>query len=150
MSRQAHRFPLKDGESTKLMVIYCMQCGNELPGDARFCLKCGKPVGNATTSVSESEPTWEYCEIVYYPTRRAAILVKGKAVFWAEAIGPKGKYEAARSPEMSTKDDRVYESDPEHRRIFNDFIKKLSNDGWQLLPDRGKPWYGYKFRRKVS
>lgn len=42
------------------MAIYCPQCGKELPDDANFCLKCGKPLKGATQPASQAEPRWEY------------------------------------------------------------------------------------------
>lgn len=29
---------------TTASTIFCMNCGTQLPGDARFCFKCGKPI----------------------------------------------------------------------------------------------------------
>jgi hypothetical protein len=44
--------PSAGGEtpSAQSSTIYCMNCGAQLPGDARFCFKCGKPISPATTS----------------------------------------------------------------------------------------------------
>lgn len=41
--------PTAGGETTGAAPssIYCMNCGAQLPADARFCFKCGKPVTNA-------------------------------------------------------------------------------------------------------
>jgi hypothetical protein len=44
--------PSAGGETagTEAPTIYCMNCGAQLPGDARFCFKCGKPVSPTTTA----------------------------------------------------------------------------------------------------
>ncbi|MDQ5822823.1 MAG: zinc ribbon domain-containing protein [Chloroflexota bacterium] len=36
--------------SAQASTIYCMNCGAQLPGDARFCFKCGKPISPTTTA----------------------------------------------------------------------------------------------------
>jgi len=45
------------------MAIFCSQCRKELPDDAEFCVKCGKPVGSAAKQAVEPQPKWEYCEV---------------------------------------------------------------------------------------
>jgi len=47
------------------MAIYCMNCGTELPDEARYCWKCGRPqqaVDATPSSVAQSR--WEYSDIV--------------------------------------------------------------------------------------
>ncbi|MDQ3706377.1 MAG: zinc ribbon domain-containing protein, partial [Chloroflexota bacterium] len=41
--------PSAGGEtaSAQASTIYCMNCGAQLPGEARFCFKCGKPITQA-------------------------------------------------------------------------------------------------------
>src|SRR2546425_693116 len=77
------------------MTIYCMQCGKELPDDANFCLKCGKPLKDTVTVIPQAQAAspWEYCEIVCKETG----FLGSKSYFAAQAVGSKGRYEAARS-----------------------------------------------------
>src|SRR5437868_5322663 len=36
--------------------MYCMNCGKELPDDANFCLRCGKPTANKPSSEQTVTP----------------------------------------------------------------------------------------------
>ncbi len=36
--------------------MFCVNCGNELPDDANFCLKCGKPQQASGSVVSQEQP----------------------------------------------------------------------------------------------
>ncbi|HET6312672.1 MAG TPA: zinc ribbon domain-containing protein [Chloroflexia bacterium] len=38
--------PAGETASAPPSTIFCMSCGAQLPGDARFCFKCGKPVAS--------------------------------------------------------------------------------------------------------
>src|SRR5256885_12810356 len=72
--------------------MYCGNCGKELPNDANFCLKCGKPQG---ATVQAEVPFWEMCEIYFFDKPKGFFSSAGQ--FWAEAIGPKGRYNAGAS-----------------------------------------------------
>ena len=76
--------------------MFCMNCGKELPDDANFCLKCGKPQ-NASALAEVEEPVWETCEIVWNYKKKGGMLSNDKLMFWAKAIGPKGEYNAGES-----------------------------------------------------
>ena len=74
--------------------MFCINCGTELPDEANFCWKCGKP---QKEGVTVDEPKWEICEIVY-ETVKAPFFGNCEYRFWARAIGPQGKYRASESP----------------------------------------------------
>lgn len=165
------------------MSIFCMNCGNELPDDANFCLKCGKPVGNVAKSTPQTEPKWEYCEIVFtYETdvvknnkrKLSERMLGGKyytIVIFAKGIGPKGKFDipdgnefkgrSIYSDSKSFLDYPIDVADYSGRAYplsdnsldsaaVENFVEYLTQQGWEVLPDRGEYWYSHKFRRKVS
>ncbi len=135
------------------MAIYCMQCGKELPDDANFCLKCGKPIGNAVKPAPQSEQQWEYCEIVCEHSG----FFGGKSYFLAKAIGAKGVYEAGRS----TTPFGIYPSGPDggyspagtggkYQSALDEVLAALSAKGWQPVGRDTEYWWKYKFRRLVK
>jgi hypothetical protein len=70
-----------------------MQCGKELPDDANFCLKCGKPLKEVARSATQSEPQWEYCEI----DCKEGGFMRFKSYFVVNAVGGRGVYVAVKS-----------------------------------------------------
>jgi predicted amidophosphoribosyltransferase len=46
------------------MAIYCSHCGKELPDDASFCMKCGKPLKGGVVSPQTPLMRWEYKDLV--------------------------------------------------------------------------------------
>jgi len=45
--------------------MFCVNCGEQLPEGARFCLKCGTPLGGGTAAATA--PEYEYDEWVWSP-----------------------------------------------------------------------------------
>lgn len=134
------------------MAIYCMQCGKELPEDAGFCLKCGTPVGSAVKPTPQPEPKWEYCEIVCISRG----FLRGKSYFAAQAVGSKGRYEAARSTKPFDATEATYGVEPETyawgtekkaKAALDEIMSQLSADGWELTGEKGS-WWKYKYRRR--
>jgi len=126
-----------------------MQCGKELPDDANFCLKCGKPIGSTAKPTPEPEPKWEYCEIVYQ--QRVDKHWYGDSYFiqlWAKGVGPNGTFNAGEVEEIQGYWPDSGES--RHQELANRLVKLLTSKGWEPLPNKGTEWYSYKFRRKVS
>ena len=153
------------------MSVFCINCGKELPDDAKFCLKCGKQIGD-TRSAPQSEPRWEYCEIVYWQRedKPGNWLKKARhsIVFWAKGIGPEGEFTMETGDYNTPLHDKknigsehglfFYEPDyayspfeiPECTNLVNALIRELTSKGWGLLPTEGPKWWSYKFRRKVN
>ncbi len=50
--------------------MYCIRCGNLLKSDARFCGKCGRPIGNF------SIPSYSYANPAPVPTTPPVVTVK--------------------------------------------------------------------------
>jgi zinc ribbon protein len=128
--------------------MYCIGCGTELPDDANFCLRCGKPQKKGVKIADESvtEAKYETCEIGW---DKAGLL---SLEFWAKAIGPNGVYNAGEvkfTPGPFRQ--REYPDNDESNacEALNTLIKQLTQDGWQPLT-RGPYWYNYRFQRRVK
>ncbi len=137
-----------------VMTIYCMHCGTQLPDIASFCLKCGKPVKDATTSNVQPEPRWEYCEIVC----QTAGFLGRKSYFAGQSVGAQGVYIAARSTKTfgtiptsrgDAPETNAWGSERKSKEALNELIAILSADGWQPS-GKGEEWWEYKYRRQVS
>jgi hypothetical protein len=116
----------------------------------KFCAECGTAVGGVA---QQTQPThWEYCEIVYELLQEWGVFRKAKMRFWAKAVGPNGVYPAAISDEFQNTswNHPVNGGDEDVSPILNVFIKRLTAEGWEVLPTHGDEWYNYKFRRAVK
>ena len=134
------------------MAIYCMQCGKELPDGAKFCLKCGNPVGSAVKPTPQPEQKWEYCEIVCKVGGFSGL----KSYFMAQATGSHGVYIAARSTKTfygiddtggDYPDTQAWGGEKKAKAALDEMISLLSADGWALTGDKGS-WCQYKYRRR--
>ncbi len=125
--------------------MFCKNCGAQLPDEASFCWKCGKPQKQGV-----EEPKWEICEVRRSLDKRVGwSLMSGETYnwsFWAEAVGPNGIYNAGGSQAfvrgLGKPDDRPAEL----RKILDSLIDKLVKDGWEPLL-REEDWYSFSFRR---
>jgi hypothetical protein len=140
------------------MAIYCMQCGKELPNDARFCLNCGKPVKDVPSSNIQQESRWEYCEIVC----KVAGFLGLKSYFVAQAASSRGRYAALRSANLFEAQNvfRVSKGgatgdvpntgsrkqEEKARIALDEIMSKLFVDGWQLTGQKGD-WWELAYRR---
>jgi hypothetical protein len=127
--------------------MFCSNCGTELPNEANFCWKCGRPQKPDV----EAEPVrYETCEIVWADVDKPGFLGMKPAdfYFWARAIGPDGVYEAARSEELQNHF-VLYKGLPIHRGAVDSVIATLVKDGWEPL-SRGEHWWNERFRRRVT
>src|SRR5690349_12037394 len=72
--------------------MFCKHCGKQIDADAAFCRYCGKP--QQTSSQTQQEPRWEYCEIRYTLLGQKkhffSNLEDCTFQFVAEAVGPSG------------------------------------------------------------
>ncbi len=128
--------------------MYCINCGTELPGEAYFCLQCGKARKDA---VKEGEAQWETCKIVWERTRAARFIGLDTGQFWAKASGPNGSFSAGRSEKFKGKLNKGPRyGNEESVKAWTDLIAKLSETGWEITQDQGSRWYSCKFRRPVK
>jgi len=121
--------------------MFCSKCGTEIPDEANFCWKCGKP---QKEGVVTDPPKYEICEIVW--SHRKDGFHPFSICFWAKAIGKTGVYSAGQSSYFFGFDTpRSDETDAynAHKQL----IEKLTKDGWEPLQIIGSMWYSTKFRR---
>jgi ABC-type glycerol-3-phosphate transport system substrate-binding protein len=75
-------------------------------------------------------------------------------VFYGEAIGPQGMYNAGESKGMSNIASPVggimnynqSKSEP----ALKAFVAQLTSQGWESVTEKGPAWYSYRFRRPVK
>ena len=123
--------------------MHCLECGTKLPEDAKFCYRCGTPVGK--TSSNSTKEQWEYCEVKRLEKENwwNGMWYAG---FLADAVSPaKGQYVALKSRELKPK-----ESDKDAlNTLLNEFSVQLVKDGWEPISERGQEWWELRFRRKI-
>jgi hypothetical protein len=114
--------------------MFCTQCGRELPKQANFCQHCGKA---RNANVSPAPEKWEYSEI-----RMDFELgfLGGSHFFVADAIGPQGKFVAAKTELCAL---------GKLEQVHTEFVRKLIDDGWEPLAGRGDTIWNLRFRREV-
>jgi hypothetical protein len=131
--------------------MFCPKCGKELPDDANFCMKCGRALHSDVKSVQEAD-RWETCEIKWRSIKAHGLFGGGaKVVFFGEAIGPKGQYNAGESPVFPGWGGYYSNLDSEDANgALNALVKKLSQDGWEYVGIYDNDVsYARKFRRRV-
>jgi hypothetical protein len=153
--------------------MFCPYCGKENVSDAAFCSYCGKSISTTSASPLVDNSTWEYCQIQAWwrdvsrescsGKLAAASGVRYECYFWADALGKNGPYNAGSSSKYRI-DGRVwvweeppnppmgnkYQDTTLSRKILDNLVKLLINDGWELLSERGTKVWQYKFKRKIS
>ncbi|SRR5258706_15586812 len=136
------------------MATFCTNCGHELREGGKFCAECGTPVEGQ--GIPQTAPIgWEYCEITF-SVKKGGFLTVNKGSFFAQAVGPKGTYEAARSPiafntgaEMRFGGYGLSEDDRKTKAAHEEVVQALVSSGWEPT-GRGEWWWEYKFRRQVT
>ncbi len=131
--------------------MFCRYCGKELPGDAEFCLNCGKPVGGQIVS---GPAQWETCSISWW-SKWGFMLSNSRFQFQAMATGSKGYYKVAES-HIITKylgiqtDEELSKAEGKREldEALNELIQKLTVEGWEPV-GRGAYWWDHRFRRQI-
>ncbi len=136
--------------------MFCYNCGIQLPDEASFCWKCGKPQKqeSETTEPKQGEESkLEICEIVSKKVRQGGVFSGDSFIFWARAIGPKGQYDAGQSETFTGYYGGSYSYPDSERNDNQDALKglidELVKDGWAPTGDRGSDWWSYRFRRRI-
>jgi hypothetical protein len=123
--------------------MYCLNCGTQLPDEANFCWKCGKPVKPVNTQDNQHENQVETCEIIF---EERFSIPNNQFRFIAQAISPKGRYVAAVSSWWGQ-----FNGPPDSRNKqavanLDYLVRKLGEAGWQSIPN-GTAWYNARFQR---
>ena len=156
--------------------MFCIYCGEILPDESRFCIKCGKSVfedvlneetvkyesaqkltiiEESTKDVTLKEDSdkkipdeWETCEINYKVTHMSLTGTKG--FFSVDAKGLSGKYVAERSDEFSCGFAAfvpdIKNNSSQHKAILESLEKK----GWEATGEKGDTWWNTRFRRVAT
>jgi hypothetical protein len=66
--------------------------------------------------------------------------------FWAQAVGPDGRYDAGTSPAFPASKDGYLIASEDARDALNELIRSLWADGWNPT-GFGRDWYQLNFRR---
>ncbi len=111
-----------------------MTCGTELPDSANYCLGCGTP------QRAEAEARYERCKIEWRD------LGGWKYEYFAEALGPHGFYEAAKSDVFRHKPSDG--PSDKNEAPLREFVRRLAEDGWDA-EKQGDRWWSYEFRRRA-
>jgi hypothetical protein len=126
--------------------MFCAICGVELPEEANFCWKCGRPQRDDIAAPKKArEVKYEYCHITFLerktiPGNRLQLIARGRSVDGKE-------YVAASSDFLIT----PYNQGP-RRQAIRQLIDKLEADGWEQTEIIRDPndWDDYRFRRPVE
>ncbi|MGH7488485.1 MAG: zinc ribbon domain-containing protein [bacterium] len=128
--------------------MFCTICGTELPEDANFCLKCGRPQREGIappTDGGKSRARKEHCRITYFEKKT---LPGVRHQLYAEGTDAEGKdYVIAQSDFLIA----PFNQGPRLQAIRN-LVQKLEAEGWELtsIPTNEKDYVGYRFQRRVQ
>ena len=149
--------------------MYCVKCGQQLPDDAAFCMKCGAPQRGGVSAPAAGPPRWETCEIDLEEAEGSNFF--NKRYQWvAQGMGPQGHFIAGKSEPFKRlltdwnstygKTMRLrtipspggYPNVPADREWDNStlkrFVQKLASEGWDH-DGQGEWWFNHQFRRSV-
>lgn len=134
----------------------CSSCTQDYQDKFEFCPHCGTPKRNPKTlniqvNVS-SKDRWETCKI--YCREWKNWLSKSLSIaydetisvgeFWANGVGPEGKYTVGESPIYR----RDVRGDANLAHTF--LINQLARDGWEATNISSGSWWEMTLRRKIS
>jgi hypothetical protein len=132
----------------------CANCGTKLLDDAQFCHKCGRSLGSAKVTQSPANnPSFEFCKLNRY-------IIKGIGVFgllnpfaqetwrwFAEVIGPTGKYTIAQSSEFKASLQADIAPTFGQKVARDEIVAKLLSEGWEPIDTKHED---QSFRRRIS
>jgi len=139
--------PISPDQFHKKFPLFCISCGAQLPDEANFCLKCGKP----QKAIAQADSfRWETCEIIF--VQLSAGLGGAKGYFEAKAIGPNGTYSAGVGQTFGAGFGTWAPdaTNPKVVGLHNVFIDQLVGEGWEPSGDRGTDWWNQRFRRRIK
>ncbi len=126
--------------------MFCSSCGTQVPDEANFCWKCGKP---QKEGVHYEEPKYETCQIVMNNLGKSSWGFTNFAFkFQVDAIGQKGTY-VAYETEKFTSDFGYEVKRNKYEPIINGLVNKLIQDGWEPVESINENWWNHRFRRRI-
>ncbi len=137
---------------------YCPNCGAELPGDANFCLRCGKPQATAPQDQPKTPPPagerWETCEIVAVAAgeKWSPVFPGDYILFRAQSEGPLGVYTVLESKRIKAGLADYYQAskqNKDHTKAVDELAAALADAGWERT-GKGEAWFSLRFRRRAQ
>jgi hypothetical protein len=127
--------------------MFCTGCGQELPHDARFCLRCGKPQAEDAGGADDDEARWETARVVWL---KSGLLSQQ---FTAEVTAPHGTYTIS-DPQGWTfhaeeKRGGPQRSDRTAVTAHRSLVERLMREGFEPV-GVGDRWWMERFRRPVG
>ena len=135
--------------------MYCAKCGHELPDDANFCLKCGKPQKESASHSLEAEILYETCEIIVKDAPKAGIF-NNSVILKAKAVGPNGVDYVGESALVIGEWNSVYKynmpkSSSKTSREIEKLRSKLLSEGWEPTGQRAPgAFWSHTFKRQIK
>jgi hypothetical protein len=133
--------------------MFCSKCGTQLPDEANFCWKCGKP---QKAGASAEKGQYETCEITFETLKEAGFFSRATTErFYAHAVHPtRGVYRAGESSPVKGEQLQYASSsfpdmgDLTTKRELDALVRKLLADGWNMEAAAPVGWK-HTFRRPV-
>jgi hypothetical protein len=136
--------------------VICPACATQLPDDAEFCLRCGRPQRAAPQNETEA---WEHCHVTCVPVADPRLFASwlssqnwfrcARFRFRAESSGPTGTSTTAESPVFQSQPDAPPAADdPAAVAAHNVLVRALLDQGWQPFVAPRTEWYDLAFRRR--
>lgn len=133
--------------------MFCSNCGINLPDDANFCMKCGKP------QKPDLQEQAEMCEIrLNYEDKgrwkgiifrfEAVVVGKNRRVVATSETIPSQGQRFDRQEIAATYNYSNLLINQVAQEVLDKLIDVLAADGWKVLAAQGKYWYSYKLSRK--
>lgn len=140
---------------------YCAECGTQLPDDANFCTKCGKPQAAPPGEAAPASPPdlatgeageWEECEItaVMAGERWSPVFPSEMIKFAAQATGEGDGRTIRESPPVKAGLADYYQANKAnkfHIKAVEELAAALAADGWERA-GKGEAWFSRRFRRR--
>ena len=121
--------------------MFCIHCGNQLPDNALFCSKCGKPTqnniskgGGVTTAPQSNSSPYELCEFLL--ERNQGFMGIGAGFTITIVVTGLNGRKIVRSEIVY---DGFKSGDKKAQELVDAFANEYAQNGWQALPSK-KEW----------
>ena len=137
---------------------YCPSCGAELPADAKFCVRCGKPQAELplepALAPAPAGEYWETCEIVAVAAgeKWSPVFPGDYLLFRAQSGGPEGGDTVLESARVKAGLADYYQANKHnkhHAKAVEALATALAEAGWERA-GKGEAWFSLRFRRRLD